>query len=146
MPGPNLLCFVHVPSVEASIGKLVQGIRPTWIFDLRAAPRMDFDGLTRSYFFQLIQRLASRYVDVFGTLGIRHYHDSLANGVLLAETLNGVISESDKLAGGPFMFLVDRSEIMEHASKLLPNYLKPQPREGWQISMVNSPRNMANFA
>lgn len=99
--------------------ELLEVVRPKWIFDARATPRLDVLGGTRGYVFQLFEKSGIDYVDVFGRMGLANYRSAEANPAIWANLVAGVLKE-DRGSPKPFIILFDNEQILDAAKLTLP--------------------------
>lgn len=101
----GLLIFVHFPDVtEQEFRETIERARPSYVLELRAAPRFDIGRLTRHLAFQAFQRQNTTYLDL----------TSVSMGAIDAESvissLRKFFQTTKPSLDRPIVFLIHRSE------------------------------------
>lgn len=123
-PVPHAVVLLNVENISrTTFLSLVEKTSPRWIIDARAVPRLDTLAGTRSYAFQLFQKLKADYVDLFGRLKITNYRTAEANPAFWSNAVVDLLKESPHL--GPYLFLFDDSLMLRAAGEIFPESLKP---------------------
>jgi hypothetical protein len=66
---PWMIVFACVPDLpEGAFGELVRLSEPSFVFDLRLAPRFDIGSLNRARAFEMFERVHATYVDTTSPL------------------------------------------------------------------------------
>ncbi len=102
---PGVVVFVCFPDVEErEFENLIESARPSFVIDLRVAPRFDVGRLNRDRVFDLFDAIGSRYVDLTGVLlnGASRADVMTSFGELLSSTSFNLLR--------PVLFLLSRPE------------------------------------
>jgi len=103
--GPWIIVFACVPDLpEGAFSDLMRLSEPSFVFDLRLAPRFDIGSLNRARAFELFERIHATYVDTT---------TPLMTGATREEVIERLIRRlptTGKEARRPIVFLHGRSE------------------------------------
>jgi hypothetical protein len=112
VPKRGLLIFVYFPDVtEQEFRETLECAKPSFVLELRSAPRFDIGKLNRQLAFQAFQTQGSRYLDLTSaTMGKRDQE-----GVV--SSLRGFLQSARVSLERPVMFLVNSSESDEDFTK-----------------------------
>jgi len=117
LPEPNIIVILDVTRTGYHFFKnTLEHIRPKWIFDIRAVPRLDTIGGGRSHALREFEKIGSRYVDVFGILGVSNFKKALHNPSFWTDIVEGYIKSSPD-NHGPYLALLDDNVMMNSISR-----------------------------
>jgi hypothetical protein len=116
---------------------ILRELQPRWVIDLRAVPKFDFGASSRRSVLGQIQRLGSSYLDIGGLLGITSRRHSVISTGEAVEALNAAIGvQCRSSSAGTLLILLDSPEAVKASANLLPRMLKPRPRGGWRVYLI----------
>lgn len=116
-PDPDIVVILHVAHLQFGAFKnALDRVKPRWIFDIRAAPRMDRLGGGRSHAFREFERIGSRYIDIFGSVGITNYKIAVHNPSFWTPIVEELIASSSERRG-PYLALLDDDMMINSVSR-----------------------------
>lgn len=124
---------------HAEFVRIIESMRPKWIVDVRAVPRLDTLAGSREYAFSIFHRMSIEYVDLLGRLGIISYKTSETNPAFWGPVAVQIL----KASVGPYVFLFDYPPLMSVASESLPSLLRPAIGAEAQVSVYGATRALA---
>ncbi|RYD86018.1 MAG: TIR domain-containing protein [Verrucomicrobiaceae bacterium] len=128
------LGFIAVSKMAAAVfQKLIEDIKPKYIFDIRQVPSLSDGTLTRKTVFAMFEAVGTRYFDVAGIIKTRTARDAALNPSLLVPNITQNILGSERPVTGPVLFFVDDEQMNESfisgVSRLLPGIKD----KGWEV-------------
>lgn len=117
LPEPDVVIIMNVHDIRyGSFKNALNTIRPKWIFDIRATPRLDKIGGSRNIALKEFDSIGSHYVDLFGILGINNYKHVASNPFFWTPVVESFLrSSNDKF--GPYFALLDDDLLINTVSK-----------------------------
>ncbi|WP_380785053.1 hypothetical protein [Sphingomonas sp. R86521] len=116
-PEPDIIVVLDVAQFHyVSFKSALDQIKPKWIFDIRAAPRMDRLVGGRSHAFREFERIGSRYIDIFGIVGLTNYKKAIHNPGYWTPVVEEFISSSLERRG-PYLALLDDDIMINSVSR-----------------------------
>src|SRR6266404_1012444 len=111
-PRQGLLVFVYFPEVtEDEFRYALEYAKPSYVLELRSAPRFDIGTLNRQSAFGAFERQQARYLDLTSTfMGKIDMEGAIGS-------LQAFLSSNRPKIERPIMFLVSRSEINEQFTR-----------------------------
>ncbi len=116
-PAPDIVVILDVAEFEfSSFRRALSHLKPKWLFDIRAAPRLDRIAGGRIHAFREFERIGIQYIDIFGLLGISNYKNAASNPVFWTPIVEEFLRGSESMAG-PYMALLDDATLINTVSK-----------------------------
>ncbi len=138
LPEPDTVLVVHVPEFEfRSFRRALMNIRPRWVFDIRAAPRMDRLAGGRSHAFREFDRIGAMYIDLFGMLGISNYRNVAINPAFWTPMVEAFLAGADDLSG-PYFALLDDDLMINAVSKHFASSISHVTGRGVSLSRLSA--------
>lgn len=117
LPEPDTVLVMYVPEFEfKTFRRALLDIKPRWIFDIRATPRMDRLAGGRLHAFREFEDIGATYIDLFGVLGITNYRNVAVNPAFWTPLVETFLSRR-KSVSGPFFALLDDDLMINAVSK-----------------------------
>ena len=110
--------------------------RPSFLVDLRVAPRFDLGSMNRRLVFTLFAQLGINYADLSGALGVSQSRDARLNPALLADQLRSTVFRSKKQPLGPLAFLVEPAQFADDYAHALADNLSDLSKGGWEVVRI----------
>lgn len=137
MAKPWLMIFTDVSELSAdSFITLIDEARPTYILDVRPAPRFDIGRLNRGRVFEIFERNHIQYLDVAGLVGVTSRWDANLNPSFLVETINEKLYQGTNALEGPILVLCDDKEYLSSAMVVFPKQIRSNERYKWDVCLV----------
>lgn len=147
LPERNALFFVYVARASASeFMDLIDQAQPSWVIDVRVAPRFDFGRLTRRTVFAAFASRRCAYIDLGARLQIETRQDARWNPVFVAEELSMSFKKEGKSFFGPLLFLFDDEKLLYAADEKIPGALRPSPTNGWKTFVMRCDGSRGSYA
>lgn len=116
-PEPDVVVILDVAEFEfSSFKRAMSYLKPKWVFDIRAAPRLDRLAGGRIHAFREFERIGTQYIDIFGLLGISNYKNAASNPVFWTPVVEEFLRSSTSM-NGPYMALLDDASLINTVSK-----------------------------
>ena len=116
-PEPDTVVILDVAEFEfSSFKRALSRLKPKWVFDIRAAPRMDRLAGGRAHAFREFERIGTQYIDIFGIIGVSNYKNAASNPVFWTPVVEDFLRASGSLAG-PYMALLDDETLINSVSR-----------------------------
>ena len=128
------IVFVSVPDLpEGVFGDIIRYAEPSFVFDLRLAPRFDMGSLNRERAFELFDRVRATYVDTTTPLmaGVKREE--------VIEMLVRRLPDAGLAARRPVVFLLGRSES---SLATPPEILSILGRSSHRLEIINVPQEI----
>ncbi len=134
---PWLMIFTDVSEISAdSFVMLINEARPTFILDVRTAPRFDIGRLNRSRVFEIFEQNHIQYIDVAGLAGVTSRWDANLNPSFLVETINTKLYQGSEAVDGPIVILCDDKDCLSSAMAVFPKQIGSGERNKWDICLA----------
>lgn len=134
---PWLMIFTDVSELSAdSFVRLINEARPTFILDVRPAPRFDIGRLNRNRVFEIFEQNHIQYIDVAGLAGVTSRWDANLNPSFLVETINANLYQGSEAVEGPIVVLCDDKECLSSAMVVFPRQIRSSVRQKWDICLA----------
>lgn len=134
---PWLMIFTDVSEVSAdSFVMLINEARPTFILDVRPAPRFDIGRLNRSRVFEIFEQNHIQYIDVAGLAGVTSRWDANLNPSFLVETINAKLYQGSGAVEGPIVVLCNDKDCLSSAMAVFPKQIRSSERHKWDICLA----------
>ena len=114
---PFILAFVATMNRGDFVELVIQNM-PSWVIDVRTAPRFDTLVCSREAAFRLFREQNVTYIDLFGRLDVKSYRSAESNPALWGHRLCNLLTESKR--SGPYVALFDNHSLMVSAGNVLP--------------------------
>ena len=135
-----ILALVATMSLREFV-ELVIKTAPSWMIDVRVAPRFDTLACSREVAFRLFQEKKATYVDLFGRLGVKSYRRAESNPAFWGDGLCNLLTKSERR--GPYVLLFDDHDLMVNAGNVLPRMIRRALGEEVHFRRIKSHRNIA---
>lgn len=123
-PETSTVFLVYVETIgRDEFARILGDSVPRWIIDVRAVPRLDTIAASRLSAFNLFEKTAATYVDLFGRLGIKSYRSAESNPAFWSSAVFNLLRNSDRK--GPYLFLFDNEQLMKTADDVLREAMLP---------------------
>jgi hypothetical protein len=137
-PEPDIVVVLDVAHFHyVTFKRALDKIKPRWIFDIRAAPRLDRLAGTRSHAFRYFDHLGIRYIDVFGLVGISNYKKAIYNPNFWTPVIEDFLSDAGG-QGGPYCALLDDDSMINSVSKHLASSVSHATGKSVSLSKLTS--------
>jgi hypothetical protein len=138
LPEPDSVMVIHVPEFEfRSFRRALMNIKPKWVFDIRAAPRMDRLAGGRSHAFREFDKIGAVYIDLFGVLGISNYRNVAINPAFWTPVVEGFLSRFDNVSG-PYFALLDDDLMINAVSRHFASSISHVTGRGVSLSRLSA--------
>lgn len=139
LPESDVLIIINADAVTSSrFQSTLHSVKPAWIFDVRAAPRLDRLGGSREVFLADIKNIGAQYVDIFGILNIHSYNNTKSNPISWVPVIQDYLRSSD-IKRGPFFALLDDETLIDSVSRsLAPSISEAVGRKVFLSNLVTS--------
>lgn len=132
------LGFVVASKMSArTFERLLEDVKPLFVFDVREVPVFSDGHLTRRAAFSLFERNHIRYFDVAGAVGSRSWRDAALNPALLVPNIMHNLLMRTQPISGPVLFFVDTSQLNDEFMDGVATTLPHVDERGWSISVWN---------
>lgn len=125
LPYPDRVAVIFALVTTMSWREFVELViqnTPSWVIDVRVAPRFDTLACSREAAFRLFQEQNATYVDLFGRLGVKSYRSAESNPAVWGNRLCNLLVESKR--EGPYVLLFDNQTLMVSAGNVLPRIIR----------------------
>lgn len=130
---PNLLCLFRLaPLGLLRFAKVIDSIRPRYIFDLRVFPLLEGTAPSRHSFFRLMESTGCSYVDTMGRIGGRDQVSTVLQSAAFQDCVQSVCGDDFV---GPMFFLFESGEDLLWSRSTLLEILQPAPHGGWNVQV-----------
>ena len=132
------LGFVVASKMSArTFERLLEDVKPLFVFDVREVPVFSDGRLTRRAAFSLFERNHIRYFDVAGAVGSRSWRDAALNPAMLIPNIMHNLLMRTQPISGPVLFFVDTPQLNEEFMDGVATTLPHVDGRGWSISVWN---------
>lgn len=116
-PEPDTIVVLDVGEFEfGAFRRALSSLRPKWVFDIRASPRMDQLAGGRIHAFREFDRIGTQYIDIFGLVGVSNYRSAASNPYFWTPVVEEFLKNSG-MKSGPYMALLDDDTLINTVSK-----------------------------
>ncbi|WP_156340457.1 hypothetical protein [Sphingomonas sp. Leaf17] len=116
-PDPDVVIVMDVADFGVrSFKAALSCLKPKWVFDIRASPRMDRLAGGRIHAFKEFEKIGTQYIDIFGLLNLYNYSSVESNPAFWMHIIENHLSH-DGNAHGPYMALLDDELMINSISK-----------------------------
>lgn len=135
-PRPSLVTVIDASHVKADeFVAALQDLKPRCVFDVRPVPAFEQWGTSRAAIFRQMQQTGSRYYDLAPILNIASSREArFASGALAQEIGSRYLKPTN--VSGPIFIVVANQDIAQTICRTIPHYLRPAPREGWDVECL----------
>jgi hypothetical protein len=137
-PEPDVIVILDVARFHyVSFKHALDHIKPKWIFDIRATPRMDNLVGGRSHALREFERIGSRYVDIFGIVGLTNYKKAVHNPGFWTPVVEDFISSAGERSG-PYLALLDDDVMINSVSRHFASSVSHATGRSVSLSRLNA--------
>ena len=137
-PEPDVIVVLDVARFQyVSFMSALDLIKPKWIFDIRATPRLDRLVGGRSRALKEFERIGSRYIDIFGIIGLTNYKKGLYNPGYWTSVVEDFISTSSEQTG-PYLALLDNNVMINSVSQHFATSVSHATGRGVSVSRLEA--------
>jgi hypothetical protein len=136
MMDPSLLLFINIQKLSAdNFVRLLDQTKPTWLIDIRPAPRFDLPKFNRKMAFDVFNTYTIKYYDMAGLAELRSVQESISKLHVLADSIQSIINDNTSIKG-PLALLFDDPEVLSSAVDVFPKLLNTDKKTTWRICLA----------